>query len=67
MEQNASMEQLLNTIIKPLYVVEQNVGWIKTPVSFPSTERDVDKLKTNLDKSLDEQMANQFGICRTRD
>ena len=67
LENNSTIEELLNTVIKPVKFEEKGNLWLQTPVSFPATERDVVILKEQLQKKLAEFDAKNYGICLMRE
>ncbi len=52
LENNSTIEELLNTVITPVKFEEKGNIWLQTPVSFPATSRDVINLKDELYKKL---------------
>lgn len=67
LENNSSIEELLNTVIKPVKFEEKGNIWLQIPVSFPATERDVIILNESLQKKLAEFDAKKYGICFIRE
>lgn len=65
-EQNATIEEILSTIIGPRVFRIDNQVWMQTPVSFPATNRDTVNLAQDLRNVLASLQAKEDGICDVR-